>query len=79
MGMSSLFLSVASGMFFGVFFSLPDFLFSCDIINFNCLFFLSATFLPAYRRTYKQYGRFRIRYDTIRQIVNISVCSRIPV
>ena len=39
----------------------------------GCLFFFTATFLPAYRRTYKYYRRFRIRFDVIRQIVKISL------
>jgi hypothetical protein len=57
----------------GAFFRLPGFLFSYDIITFDSPFFFSATFQPAYRRTYKYCGRFRIRYDVIRQIVKSSL------
>ncbi len=58
---------------FSVFFGPPGFLFSSVIIKFNCLFLFGATFLPADRRTYKQYGRFRIRSEVIRQNVRISL------
>lgn len=37
------------------------------------LFFIGATFLPGYRRTYKYYTKLRIRADLLRQIVRISL------
>jgi len=39
----------------------------------GCLYFVSATFLPRYRRRYRYYTAFRIRADVIRQIIKISV------
>jgi MATE family multidrug resistance protein len=39
----------------------------------GCAFFVGATFLPAYRRTYRYYQGFRIRKDVLRQIVKISL------
>lgn len=38
----------------------------------GCLFFVSATFLPSYRRTYKYYGRLNIRQQVLKQIIKIS-------
>jgi multidrug resistance protein, MATE family len=37
------------------------------------LFFIGATFLPQYRRTYKYYSKFRLRGDVLGQIVKISL------
>jgi Na+-driven multidrug efflux pump len=71
--------SLALDLFFGarvfsvLFLGLPGFLFSYDIVNFDCVFFFSVTFPSAYRRTYKYPGRFRIRDEGIRQIVKISL------
>jgi putative MATE family efflux protein len=39
----------------------------------GCVFFVGATFLPSYRRTYKYYQGLRIRKDILRQIVKISL------
>ena len=38
----------------------------------GCLYFLSVTFLPAYRRRYKYYSRLKVMKGVIRQIVKIS-------
>ena len=37
------------------------------------LFFISATFLPGYRRTYRYYSKFRLRADVLNQIIRISL------
>jgi hypothetical protein len=55
---------ILAGFPVGVFLARPGFLFSSDIVNFGYLFFFSATFLPANRRTYK-HGRFWIRHEVI--------------
>lgn len=39
----------------------------------GCLFFISATFLPSYRRTYGYYRRLGIRRSLVAQIVRISM------
>jgi putative MATE family efflux protein len=38
----------------------------------GCLFFLSVTFLPRYRRRYRYYTRFRVLKDVLRQVIKIS-------
>ena len=37
------------------------------------LFFIGATFLPGYRRTYRYYSKFRLRADVLNQIIRISL------
>lgn len=37
------------------------------------LFFIGATFLPEYRKTYKYYSKFSLRGDVLNQIVRISL------
>jgi MATE family multidrug resistance protein len=39
----------------------------------GCLFFMSATFLPSYRRTYGYYRRFGVRRSLVAQIIRISM------
>ncbi len=39
----------------------------------GCAFFLTATFQPGYRKTYKYYSRLQIRMEVLRQIVRISL------
>jgi MATE family multidrug resistance protein len=39
----------------------------------GCIFFVGATFLPEYRKTYKYYAGVRIRRDVLGQIVKISL------
>lgn len=39
----------------------------------GCIYFVSATFLPRYRKRYKYYSHLRILKDVIRQIVKISI------
>jgi len=38
----------------------------------GCVFFVSATFLPSYRRIYKYYGQLNIRRQVLNQIIKIS-------
>jgi putative MATE family efflux protein len=39
----------------------------------GCLFFVGATFLPSYRKTYKYYTGFRISGGVLKQVVKISL------
>ncbi|MDH4069024.1 MAG: MATE family efflux transporter [Ignavibacteria bacterium] len=39
----------------------------------GCLFFVTATFLPAYRTRYRYYQRFRFSWDVIRTVVRVSM------